>query len=244
MPIISAKNLTKTFNSFVAVNAINFEVRRGEYYGLLGPNGAGKTSTMKMIYCMSPVTGGTLEVLDYNVMANPRQIKQNIGVVSQEDNLDPDLSVLANLQMYASYFDIPKAVSTERAAELLSFLNLTDFAKYKIDKISGGMRRRLMIARALINQPKLLILDEPTTGLDPQARHLIWGKLRQLKQQGVTMVLTTHYMEEAELLCDRIALMDGGKVLIEDSPQKLIADHSVTSLEELFLKLTGHGLRD
>ncbi|MBI2336189.1 MAG: ABC transporter ATP-binding protein [Deltaproteobacteria bacterium] len=244
MPIISAKNLTKTFNSFVAVNAINFEVRRGEYYGLLGPNGAGKTSTMKMIYCMSPVGGGTLEVLNYNVMVNPRQIKQNIGVVSQEDNLDPDLSVLANLQMYASYFDIPKAIATERADELLSFLNLKDFAKYKIDKISGGMRRRLMIARALINQPKLLILDEPTTGLDPQARHLIWGKLRQLKQQGVTMVLTTHYMEEAELLCDRIALMDGGKILIEDSPQKLIQDHNVASLEELFLKLTGHGLRD
>lgn len=221
-PVIAASDLRKSFNAFEAVRGINFQIARGECFGFLGPNGAGKTSTMRMIYCFSPVSAGRLTVLGRDVMREPGEIKAHLGVVSQEDNLDPDLSVLQNLLLYASYFDIPKAESKRRAEELLQFLSLQEKRDQKIDKLSGGMKRRLMIARALINRPEVLILDEPTTGLDPQARHLIWDKLRALKASGVTMVLTTHYMEEAQRLCDRLVIMDHGKILTEGSPAALV----------------------
>ncbi len=221
-PVIAAGDLRKSFNAFEAVRGINFQIARGECFGFLGPNGAGKTSTMRMIYCFSPVSAGRLTVLGRDVMREAREIKARLGVVSQEDNLDPDLSVLQNLVLYASYFDIPKAEAKRRAEELLQFLSLQEKRDQKIDKLSGGMKRRLMIARALINRPEVLILDEPTTGLDPQARHLIWDKLRALKASGVTMVLTTHYMEEAQRLCDRLVIMDHGKILTEGSPAALV----------------------
>ncbi|HCU24896.1 MAG TPA: ABC transporter, partial [Deltaproteobacteria bacterium] len=187
-----------------------------------GPNGAGKTSTMRMIYCFSPVSAGKLEVMGMDVMRAARKIKAKLGVVSQEDNLDPDLTVLQNLVLYATYFDVPTSEARRRAEELLTFLSLQEKRHQKIDKLSGGMKRRLMIARALINSPEVLILDEPTTGLDPQARHLIWDKLRALKAGGVTMVLTTHYMEEAHRLCDRLVIMDHGKILTEGEPGALV----------------------
>ena len=220
--IIVATNLKKNFDSFEAVKGINFKIQQGECYGFLGPNGAGKTSTMRMIYCFSPLSGGHLRVLNFDVMMQARKIKARLGVVPQEDNLDPDLTVRQNLELYATYFDIPKVEAKRRAEELLNFLNLQEKHSQKIDKLSGGMRRRLLIARALINKPEVLILDEPTTGLDPQARHLIWNKLRALKASGVTMVLTTHYMEEAQRLCDRLVIMDQGKVLTEGSPTELV----------------------
>lgn len=221
-PVILARDLRKNFDAFEAVRGINFQISKGECFGFLGPNGAGKTSTMRMIYCFSPVSAGHLSVMGRDVMREARQIKAQLGVVSQEDNLDPDLSVFQNLLLYASYFDIPKAEAKRRAEELLKFLSLQEKRDQKIDKLSGGMKRRLMIARALINRPEVLILDEPTTGLDPQARHLIWDKLRALKASGVTMVLTTHYMEEAQRLCDRLVIMDHGKILTEGSPAALV----------------------
>jgi len=221
-PIIVATSLKKNFNSFEAVKGISFKIFKGQCFGFLGPNGAGKTSTMRMIYCFSPLSGGNLRVLNYDVMANPRKIKAKLGVVPQEDNLDPDLTVRQNLLLYATYFDIPVSEAALRADELLGFLSLMEKKDQKIDKLSGGMRRRLLIARALINKPEVLILDEPTTGLDPQARHLIWNKLRALKASGVTMVLTTHYMEEAQRLCDRLVIMDHGKILTEGSPDELV----------------------
>ncbi len=204
---------------------MDFQIARGECFGFLGPNGAGKTSTMRMIYCFSHPSSGSLSVLGYDVVREPRRVKARLGVVSQEDNLDPDLSVLQNLKLYATYFDIPKREAHERAVELLEFFALMEKRDQKIDQLSGGMRRRLLIARALINRPEVLILDEPTTGLDPQARHLIWQKLRSLKASGVTMVLTTHYMEEASRLCDRLVVMDHGKVLTEGTPEELVKRH-------------------
>ena len=220
--IIVASKLSKKFDNFEAVKGIDFEIKRGECFGFLGPNGAGKTSTMRMIYCFSPLSGGSLSVLGLDVMKKPREIKAKLGVVSQEDNLDPDLSVWQNLLLYASYFDIPEKEARARAEELLDFLSLQEKREQRINKLSGGMRRRLLIGRALIKRPKVLILDEPTTGLDPQARHMIWSKLRALKASGVTMVLTTHYMEEAQQLCDRLVIMDHGKILTQGSPQELI----------------------
>jgi len=222
-PIIAATNLQKRFNSFVAVDSIDFSILPGECFGFLGPNGAGKTSTMRMIYCFSPPTQGNLRVLNYDVNRNPREIKARLGIVPQEDNLDPDLSVRQNLLLYATYFDIPRAEAQRRSDELLDFLSLQEKRDQKIDKLSGGMRRRLLISRSLINKPEVLILDEPTTGLDPQARHLIWHKLRALKESGVTMVLTTHYMEEASRLCDRLVIMNQGRILAEGSPGQLVA---------------------
>ncbi|HKX11796.1 MAG TPA: ATP-binding cassette domain-containing protein [bacterium] len=221
-PVILARDLRKSFDSFEAVKSIRFDIARGECFGFLGPNGAGKTSTMRMIYCFSPVSAGRLEVMGMDVMRDARKIKAKLGVVAQEDNLDPDLTVFQNLTLYATYFDIPGAEAKSRAEELLTFLSLQEKRNQKIDKLSGGMKRRLMIARALINRPEVLILDEPTTGLDPQARHLIWDKLRALKASGVTMVLTTHYMEEASRLCDRLVIMDHGRILTEGEPPALI----------------------
>ncbi len=219
---IEASQLKKNFGEFEAVKGIDFKIRSGECFGFLGPNGAGKTSTMRMIYCFSPLSGGRLRVLNFEVPKDGRRIKARLGVVPQEDNLDPDLTVRQNLLLYATYFDIAKEEAARRSDELLAFLSLREKSHQKLDSLSGGMRRRLLIARALINQPEILILDEPTTGLDPQARHLIWQKLRALKTSGVTMVLTTHYMEEAQSLCDRIVIMDNGKFLTEGRPKDLV----------------------
>lgn len=223
--VIEAENLVKTFDGFQAVKGINFSVSPGECFGLLGPNGAGKTSTVKMIYGFSPVTSGRLKVFGEDIMSRARQIKARLGVVPQEDNLDPDLSVLDNLLVYAGYFLLPKDVAQKRAAEILEFMDLTEKSDAIVEQLSGGLKRRLTIGRALINQPKILILDEPTTGLDPYARHLVWQRLRKLKEAGTTMLLTTHYLEEASQLCDRLIIIHRGQILEEGSPQDLIDRH-------------------
>jgi lipooligosaccharide transport system ATP-binding protein len=232
-PLISARGLVKRFGDLVAVDAIDFEVARGEAFGFLGPNGAGKTSTMRMIACVSPVTSGTLTVFGKDPEVFGTQIRARLGVVPQGDTLDLELSVRENLIMYARYFDIPWAEGRKRADELLDFVQLVERAKDKVDDLSGGMKRRLTIARGLINQPDLLLLDEPTTGLDPQARHLVWERLYRLKQRGVTLVLTTHYMDEAEQLCDRLDVMDKAKIAAEGSPRELIAKYSTKEVLEL-----------
>lgn len=231
--VVKAENLTKKFDSFVAVNDISFEVNEGECFGFLGPNGAGKTTTMRMICCTSPVTKGTLEVLGMSVNMSPRKIKNSIGVAPQENNLDPDFSVLKNLTTYARYFEMPKELALSRATELLDFMHLKEKTDILIPDLSGGMKRRLIIARALINEPKILILDEPTTGLDPQARHLIWDKIRELKSKGVTVLITTHYMDEAEQLCDRLVIMENGRILVEGSPKRLIDETIGTGVIEV-----------
>ncbi|MDH7508264.1 MAG: ATP-binding cassette domain-containing protein [Methanomassiliicoccales archaeon] len=231
--VVKAENLTKRYDSFTAVNSINFEIREGECFGFLGPNGAGKTTVMKMIYCASPITSGKLFVLGLDVEKNPREIKGLIGVAPQENNLDPDFTVLKNLTVYARYFGIEKRIAERKAMELLEFMQLKEKADVEIPELSGGMKRRLIIARALINDPKILILDEPTTGLDPQARHLIWDKIRELRKSGVTVIMTTHYMDEAERLCDRLVIMDRGKILVEGNPQELIEQHSGQSVLEI-----------
>ncbi len=233
--VIEAKGLTKLYDGLVAVDGIDFTVETQECFGFLGPNGAGKTTTMRMIYCFSPITRGALRVASMDVKTSCRQIKAIIGVVPQENNLDPDLTVMRNLVVYARYFDIPQKVAEQRATESLELLQLLDRKDSPIDELSGGMKRRLMVARALINEPKLLILDEPTTGLDPQARHLVWQKLRYLKSQGVTLVLTTHYMEEAAELCDRIVIMDSGKILTAGRPTDLIVKYVGREVLELRL---------
>jgi lipooligosaccharide transport system ATP-binding protein len=220
--LIEARALTKRFGDLVAVDGIDFEVVRGECFGLLGPNGAGKTSTIRMICCVSPMSGGRLRVLGMDPAVEPRAIKARLGVVPQDDNLDSDLSVTENLRAYARYFDIPSKEAAERADEVLSLMALTDKTDEQIGNLSGGMKRRLTVARALISRPELLILDEPTTGLDPQARQLFWRKLRQLKREGMTMLLTTHYMEEAAQLCDRINIMDGSKIIARGTPDELV----------------------
>lgn len=221
--VVSADNLTKQYNSLAAVNNISFQIKRGERFGFLGPNGAGKTTTIKMLYGMSPLTAGTLEVLGLDVLTQVREIKKRIGVVPQETNLDTELSVIDNLLIYANYFGIPRNTARKRAEELLNFIHLEERANTMVDALSGGMKRRLLLARALINNPELLILDEPTTGLDPQARHLIWDRLISLREQGVTVVITTHYMDEASTLCDLLVIMDEGKIIAEGSPAELIA---------------------
>ncbi|MBI4320683.1 MAG: ABC transporter ATP-binding protein [Chloroflexi bacterium] len=237
-PIIVAKGLTKKYGDLVAVDHVDFAVEEGECFGFLGPNGAGKTTTMKMIFCVSPVTGGELCVASLDVRTSPRDIKSIVGVVPQDNNLDPDLTVLENLLVYARYFDIPKPVALGRALEYLELLQLLDKQHSRIDQLSGGMKRRLLVCRALINQPRLMILDEPTTGLDPQGRHLVWQKLRFLKEQGVTMVLTTHYMEEAAQLCDRLVIMDLGRILTCGAPEELVERH--VGREVLELRLEPH----
>lgn len=220
--VVIAEELEKRFGDLVAVDHIRFQVEEGEVFGFLGPNGAGKTSTIRMIECVSPKTGGRLTVFGMDSETHPREIKRQIGVVPQENNLDPDFTVRDNLIQFARYFDIPSGEAAQRADELLSFLQLEEKKNVSIEKLSGGMKRRLILARALINHPRLLILDEPTTGLDPQARHLIWEKLRGLVNQGNTVILTTHYMEEAARLCDRIVIMDQGKILEEGNPNELV----------------------
>lgn len=223
--VVVARGLTKRFGDFCAVDAIDLAVRRGECFGMLGPNGAGKTSTMRMIGCVTPVTGGSLEVLGVDVSApgSARRIKSRLGVVPQDDALDDELTVEENLVVYAGYFGIRRRPARARAAELLAFMSLGDRAGAKVRTLSGGMKRRLVIARSLVNDPELVLLDEPTTGLDPQARHHIWDRLRSLKEEGATLLLTTHYMEEAAQLCDRLVIMDRARILVEGSPRDVVA---------------------
>jgi len=223
--IIQASGLCKDYSGFPAVNGIDFVVKKAECFGILGPNGAGKTTTMNMVQGRSPLSGGELRVFGMDILEKPRRIKARMGVVPQENNLDPDLSVIENLRVYARYFDIPKKAALGKAENLLDFISLMDKKNEKITNLSGGMKRRLMVARALVNDPELIILDEPTTGLDPQARHLIWQKLRGLKKTGRTLALTTHNMEEAAQLCDRLVIMDNGKILDEGSPGELLKRH-------------------
>jgi lipooligosaccharide transport system ATP-binding protein len=232
-PLIHARGLTKRFGNLVAVDAIDFDVDRGEAFGFLGPNGAGKTSTMRMIGCVSPASGGTLRVLGLDPVIDGPRIRARLGVVPQADTLDRELRVEENLLTYARYFDIPWSIARQRTKELLEFVQLGDRAQSDVEPLSGGMRRRLSIARALINEPELLLLDEPTTGLDPQARHLVWDRLYRLKQQGVTIVLTTHYMDEAEQLCDRLVVMDKAKIVAFGSPRSLIDEYSSREVLEL-----------
>lgn len=224
--VVEARDIWKTYGELEAVQGVSFDVHPNECYGFLGPNGAGKSTVMRMIYCFVTLNSGSLRVMGHDVTKEQRKIKSLLGVVPQDNNLDPDLDVLENLLIYSRYFDIPQDVANERARQLLKFLSIDERRKENVEKLSGGMQRRLVIARSLINEPKLLILDEPTTGLDPQARHLIWQRLRELKSNGVTMILTTHYMEEAEQLCDRLSLMDAGIIVEEGTPQELIRDHA------------------
>lgn len=231
-PVIEAITLVKEFGSFTAVDAVSFAVRQGEVFGFLGPNGAGKTTTMKMIQCASPRTSGSLSVFGMDTDTHSHEIKAVIGVVPQETNLDTEFSTYENLIVYSRYFGIPKEIAEERAEKLLDFVQLSEKRDVNIEKLSGGMKRRLILARALVNQPKLLILDEPTIGLDPQARHLIWEKLKLLRSQGNTIVLTTHYLEEAERLCDRLVIMNNGTILVEGSPADLVRDHVGSGIVE------------
>jgi lipooligosaccharide transport system ATP-binding protein len=220
--LVHARGLTKRFGEFTAVDGIDVDVGRGEAFGFLGPNGAGKSSTMRMIACVSPVTEGTLRVLGRDPATEGADIRARLGVVPQEDSLDLELTVRENLLVYGRYFGLPKPLIRERAAELLDFVQLTDRRDAKVDSLSGGMKRRLTIARSLINEPEVLLLDEPTTGLDPQARHALWDRLFRLKQRGVTLILTTHYMDEAEQLCDRLVVMDKAQIVAGGSPRELI----------------------
>ncbi len=239
--LIRAQGLRKRFGAVEAVRGIDVEVRRGEVFGFLGPNGAGKSSTMRMIATLSPISGGQLEILGMDPSTQGSQIRARLGVCPQEDSLDTELSVRDNLIVYGRYFGLPRAHVRRRADELLALVNLSDRADAKVDDLSGGMKRRLTIARSLVNEPELLLLDEPTTGLDPQARHLLWDQLYRLKHQGVTQVLTTHYMDEAEQLCDRLVVMDGGLIVAQGSPAELIAAHSTREVAELRFGVTDHG---
>jgi lipooligosaccharide transport system ATP-binding protein len=232
-PLIVARGLTKRFGTFTAVDGVDFDVHAGEVFGFLGPNGAGKTSTMRMIAAVSPVTAGTLRVLDRDPSVEGPAIRARIGVVPQENNLDEELSVVDNLFIYGRYFGLPRAQVRARIDELLDFAQLSERANDRVTVLSGGMKRRLVIARALINTPVLVLLDEPTTGLDPQARHLVWDRLRSLTQQGVTLLLTTHYMDEAEQLCDRLVVMSDARIVAEGSPRDLIAEYAGREVLEL-----------
>jgi len=223
--VIQAEGLSKRFNGFLAVDGISFDVRPGECFGILGPNGAGKTSTIRMIYGFSPMTGGSLKVFEIPVSRGWRDIKSRIGVCQQENNLDPDLTVQQNLEVFARYFDIDKQEARERTSRLLEFIALDHRTNAKVPELSGGMMRRLVLARSLINDPELLILDEPTTGLDPQSRHQVWERLEELRSRGLSILMTTHYMDEASRMCDRLVIMDHGKILVEGKPTDLIREH-------------------
>ena len=231
--LVVARGLVKQFGQLTAVDGIDVEVRRGEAFGFLGPNGAGKSSTMRMIGCVSPRTGGDLRVLGMDPDRDGPSIRARLGVVPQQDNLDTELTVRQNLHVYGRYFGLPKAHVRDRAAELLTFAQLTERADDEVERLSGGMKRRLTIARSLINEPELLLLDEPTTGLDPQARHLLWDRLVRLKHNGVTLIITSHYMDEAEQLCDRLVVMDRGRIAAEGSPAELIGRYSTREVVEL-----------
>ncbi|MGH8912721.1 MAG: ABC transporter ATP-binding protein [Acidimicrobiia bacterium] len=232
-PLVTARGVTKRFGDFVAVDSIDFDIRPGEAFGFLGPNGAGKTSTMKMITTVSPITEGKMTVFGLDPEADGPSIRSRLGVVPQDNNLDEELTVAENLYIYGRYHDIPKATIRERTNELLDFAQLEEKRHATVESLSGGMKRRLIIARALINEPDLVILDEPTTGLDPQARHVLWDRLYRLKQQGATLIITTHYMDEAEQLCDRLVVMDKGVIADEGSPAELIERHATREVVEL-----------
>lgn len=232
-PVIAAQGLTKRFGDFTAVDGIDFEVPPGESFGLLGPNGAGKSTTMRMVGAVSSRTAGELRVLGLDPDTHGPEIRSLLGVVPQEDNLDTELRVRDNLIVYGRYFGIPRSVCASRADELLGFAQLEEKRNAKVDDLSGGMKRRLTIARALINEPRILMLDEPTTGLDPQARHVLWDRLFRLKERGTTLVLTTHYMDEAEQLCDRLVVVDKGRIMAEGSPSSLIRQYSTREVVEL-----------
>ena len=236
--LIQARGRSKRFNKkgaepFTAVAGVDFEVRRGEVFGFLGPNGAGKSTTMRMIGCVSPSTGGSLRIFGLDPAADGPAIRARLGVVPQEDTLDTEMQVRDNLHVYGRYFGLPRSVIKERTERLLDFVQLTDRGSDKVEPLSGGMKRRLTIARSLINEPEILILDEPTTGLDPQARHVVWDRLYRLKQQGTTLILTTHYMDEAEQLCDRLVVMDKGRIAAEGTPRELIERYSTREVLEL-----------
>jgi lipooligosaccharide transport system ATP-binding protein len=240
--LIRARGLVKRFGSFTAVDGVDFELRRGEAFGFLGPNGAGKSSTMRMIGCVSPPSGGELSILGLDPVADGPVIRARLGVVPQEDTLDLELTVRENLLIYGRYFGLSRETIRERTARLLDFVQLGDRAGDQVEPLSGGMKRRLTIARSLINEPDIMLLDEPTTGLDPQARHAVWDQLFRLKQQGVTLVLTTHYMDEAEQLCDRLVVMDRGKIAAEGSPRELIERYSTPDVLELRFDPAEHQL--
>jgi lipooligosaccharide transport system ATP-binding protein len=231
--LVAATGLVKRFGSFTAVDGIDVQVRQGEAFGFLGPNGAGKSSTMRMIACVSPRTAGELRVLGMDPQTDGPSIRARIGVVPQDDLLDAELTVRQNLQVYGRYFGLSRAHVRAKAIELMEFAQLTDRADDDVEPLSGGMKRRLTIARSLVNDPELLLLDEPTTGLDPQARHLLWDRLFRLKQDGVTLIITTHYMEEAEQLCDRLVVMDGGRIVAGGTPTELITTYSTREVLEL-----------
>ncbi|MFT7503328.1 MAG: lipooligosaccharide transport system ATP-binding protein, partial [Gammaproteobacteria bacterium] len=239
-PVVGS-SLVKRFGDFTAVDGIDVEVAPGEAFGFLGPNGAGKTSTMRMIGCVSPPTAGTLRIFGLDPIVDGRKIRARMGVVPQLDQLDNDLTVLENLVIYGRYFDLSRKAAAARANELLEFVQLTEKADSKVDPLSGGQKRRVSIARSLINEPDLLLLDEPTTGLDPQARHILWDRLYQLKERGATQVITTHFMDEAEQLCDRLVVMDAGKIVAEGSPQGLISEHVRREVLEVRF---GYGLNE
>jgi lipooligosaccharide transport system ATP-binding protein len=238
--LVRAGRLTKRFGEVTAVDEIDFEIERGEAFGFLGPNGAGKTSAMRMIGCVSPPTSGELQVFGMDPETEGPAIRGRLGVVPQRDTLDEELTVRENLLVYGRYFGLPRATVSERASELLEFAQLADRADSKVEPLSGGMKRRLTIARALINEPEILLLDEPTTGLDPQARHVLWDRLFRLKRSGVTLVLTTHYMDEAEQLCDRLVVMDNGRVVAAGSPRQLIQKYSTREVLELRFPADDH----
>ena len=243
MDIVSAQQLTKEYGIIKAVAGIDFAIAPGECFGFLGPNGAGKTTVLRIISCFLPPTSGTVTVFGMDVTREPSAIKARLGVMPQDDNLDPDLSVFENLIVYARYFDILKKKAVPIADELLEFVELQDRGRMNIKELSGGMKRRLLLARSLVNSPEILILDEPTTGLDPHSRRAVWEKLNNLKFRNTTLLLTTHYMEEAERLCDRVAIMDSGHIITIDTPQNLMQLHG-GNLENVYLKLTGRNLAD
>ena len=232
-PLIHARELTKRFGDFTAVDTVDFDVQPGEAFGFLGHNGAGKTSTMRMIGCVSPITEGTLEVLGMDPRSDGSAIRRRLGVVPQADTLDMELTVMENLVIYGRYFDLPYKECRRRAQELIEFVQLTEKVDSQVEPLSGGMKRRLTIARSLMNEPEMILLDEPTTGLDPQARHMVWERLYKLKSQGTTLILTTHYMDEAEQLCDRLVVMDHAQIVAEGSPRTLIERYSSREVLEL-----------
>ena len=232
-PAVCARGLVKRFGEFTAVDGIDFDISPGEAFGFLGPNGAGKTSTMRMVGCVSPVTDGELRIFGLDPYADGRILRSRMGVVPQLDQLDNELTVMENLVIYVRYFDIDRAEARRRAAELLQFVQLSERADDRVDPLSGGQKRRVSIARSLINEPEMLLLDEPTSGLDPQARHVLWDKLYQLREQGATLVITTHFMDEAEQLCDRLVVMDDGRIVAEGSPSGLIQAHATREVLEV-----------
>jgi lipooligosaccharide transport system ATP-binding protein len=243
MDIIIARGLIKDYNGLRALDNVDFAIRTGECFGFLGPNGAGKTTVMRIISCFLPLTAGAVSVFGMDVGREPGRIKSRIGVMPQDINLDPDLNVTENLIVYARYFDIGKRDAVRLSRVLLEFVELQDKATTKIDQLSGGMKHRLLLARSLVNNPEILILDEPTTGLDPHSRRAVWDKLNHLKSRNTTLLLTTHYMEEAERLCDRVAIMDSGRIVTVDSPKSLMTAHG-GNLEDVYLTLTGRSLAD